>query len=288
MWRWHLETKASEGGPRGGIWSCRGSAAQGRRSRVLCRDRPGVRRDSRWSVGAGCSCSFERGGGFFVRGRVRGHSHSQFSSSISILHVCTSAREMAHPVAGQRGRRAGATEAKQAGSGAQGGQERIKDGAQWFCAAVLPVVPGNCWGCGCWAMGAGGDGIAVSEVVYCTTMDRKKERGTETLGDRQQSPRQVPPVGIFGKGRGVEGGGSQNWCQAAQPNPSPVQSSPVFREQQEQQQRTHVRTLARSQQACTRNRHNPLVLCQCHVARVVSIGREDENRTVRIARGTHS
>lgn len=107
-------------------------------------------------------------------------------------------------------------------------------------------------------------------------MDRKKEHGTETLGDRQQSPRQVPPVGNSGKGMGrggVRGGRSQNWCQAAQPNQSPASpSQPVLR--------GTAASCTRSQRARTRNMHNPLVLRQCHVVvRVVSIGsREGRER----------
>lgn len=79
-------------------------------------------------------------------------------------------------------------------------------------------------------------------------MDRKKKRAwnCETLGDRQQSPRQVPPVGIFF----WEGGGGLK-IGGRLPN-----QSPSF------QQSSSARS---GRQTGTCNRHNPLVLCQCHV-----------------------
>lgn len=85
------------------------------------------------------------------------------------------------------------------------------------------------------------------------------------------------PWGILGRGGGgcacVRGGRSQNWCQAAQPNQSPVQSSQSS-PSREQQLAAHAHNRR------TRDMHNPLVLRQCHVvARVVSIGsREGRER----------
>lgn len=78
--------------------------------------------------------------GFFVRGKVRGHSHSRFS--ISILHgrwrIRLLGREADEPARRRRSR---------LGLEPKGSQERIKDGAQWYRAAVVP-------GTGLWVVGA--------------------------------------------------------------------------------------------------------------------------------------
>lgn len=67
------------------------------------------------------------------------------------------------------------------------------------------------------------------------------------MGDRQQSPRQVPPVGIFGKGRGVERGGGLK-IGARLPNPPQAQSS-LQRTAAAAHARTHAHTLAHNRHA---------------------------------------
>lgn len=158
------------------------------------------------------------------------------------------ARERAHPVAGcWAGRPASRRDGGEAGwFWSPGSQARIKDGAGRSGRAV-PLLSCLIWSCwvlasGCWVLVELGVGIAVSAVDgLLHDNGSQKERGTETLGDRQQSPRQVPhTVGIGGGGGGKQlagwrGAWSQGWCQVL-PNPT----EPSWPEKRAESSRAHA------------------------------------------------
>lgn len=90
-------------------------------------------------------------------------------------------------------------------------------------------------------MGAGGDGIAVSEVVYCTTMDRKKSVELKPWPIDNRARGKFRPWGFLGRGGGFWGGGVLK-IGVRLPNPTqprPVQS-PENSSSSSSSQRTHA------------------------------------------------
>lgn len=154
----------------------------------------------------------------------------------------------------------------------KGGRERIKDGAQWCCAAVVPGT--GLWVVGCGCLSAGGDGIAVSEVVYCTTMDRKKksvELKPWAIDSRAQG--KFRPWGFLGRGGGPGGPGGEvsNLVSGC---PTRPKAQPPEREREgaaaaAAATHTHNR---HAHAICTT--HSCCVSRSCRSCRVVSIGRE--------------